>query len=60
MSIILKLDNLNCNSICKEIDRFIKIKKPDPNKHYLVIGLSEIVDSDNTIKIEYITQEEQK
>ena len=55
MSIVLKLENLNYQAICKEIDKYLKIKKPDPNKTYLVIGLSDIVDSgdDHILKIEY-------
>ena len=55
MSIVLRLENLDCRKICQEIERYIKIKKPDPNKTYLVIGLSDIVESsDNHIlKLEY-------
>lgn len=50
MSIILRLENLDCGKICQEIDRYIKIKKPDPSKTYLKIGLSDIVDiGDNHI-----------
>jgi hypothetical protein len=50
MSIILRLENLDCRKICQEIERYIKIKKPDPSKTYLKIGLSDIVDiGDNHI-----------
>lgn len=49
MGIVLRLDNLDCKDICTQIDRYIKIKKPDPNKTYLVIGLSDFIDSDNHI-----------
>lgn len=57
MSIILRLENLDCKKICKEIDRLIQIKKPDPSKTYLKIGLSDIVDGgDNHIpKLEFKT-----
>jgi hypothetical protein len=50
MSIILRMENLDCRKICQEIERYIKIKKPDPSKTYLKIGLSDIVDGgDNHI-----------
>lgn len=54
MKIALRLDSLDCNSICRKIDQLLKREKPDPDKNYLVIGLHEIVDSDNHIpKLEY-------
>jgi hypothetical protein len=54
MKVILRLDNLECGNICKEINKLLKREKPDPDKNYLVIGLHEIVDSDNHIpKLEY-------
>lgn len=60
MSIVLRLDNINYERICKSIDKLFKKEKPDPNKYYLVIGLKEIVDvGDNHIpKIEYKTIQE--
>jgi len=55
MSIVLRLEDVSCERICKAVDRLFKKEKPDPNRYYLVIGLSEKVDSgDNHIpKIEY-------
>lgn len=55
MSIAIKLENLNCENICKSIDKLLIREKPDPNKYYLVIGLSEIVDGgdDHIPKLEH-------
>lgn len=55
MSIVLRLEDLNCERICKAVDKLLKKEKPDPNRYYLVIGLSEKIDSgdDHIPKIEY-------
>lgn len=54
MGIVLRLENLDCQTICNEINKLFKREKPDPSKKYLVIGLQEIVDSDIHIpKLEY-------
>jgi hypothetical protein len=55
MSIVLRIENLDCKSICNKIQKFLQKNKPDPAKYYLTISLSEIVDGgDNHIpKIEH-------
>lgn len=49
MKVILRLEQLDCNNICKEINKLLKREKPDPEKKYLVIGLHEIVDTNSHI-----------
>jgi hypothetical protein len=54
MSIVLRLEDVSCERICKAVDILFKKEKPDPNKYYLVIGLSEKIDGgdDHIPKIE--------
>lgn len=55
MSIVLRLEDISCERICKTIDKLFKKEKPDPNRYYLVIRLSEKIDGgdDHIPKLEY-------
>lgn len=54
-NIVLNIRNLDCNNICNKIHKLLQENKPDRDKYYLRITLSEIIDvGDNHIpKIEY-------
>lgn len=55
MSIVLRLEEISCERICKAVDKLLKKEKPEPNKYYLVIGLSEKIDGkdDHIKKLEH-------
>lgn len=54
MIIAFRLENLQCDKICRKIQKLLETQKPDPEKHILVVRLSEIHNED----VLKITQEE--
>jgi len=52
-----RLQELQCENICRKINDLLQKEKPDPDKYYLVVRLNEVINSSENL-LPKITQAE--
>lgn len=57
MILSFRLQELQCENICRKINDLLQKEKPDPDKYYLVVRLNEVINSSENL-LPKITQAE--